>query len=80
VDVDLERGNGGAGRLGAPDGVDQPVARHHLVRVQEQEREQGALLRCSQWERALLADDLDRAEDAEFDACRPPPKRAPSGS
>jgi hypothetical protein len=48
--------------------------------VQKKKGQQRALLRRSQRQRPLLADGRNRAEDAEFDACYPPLKPAPSGS
>jgi hypothetical protein len=48
--------------------------------VQKKKGQQRALLRRSQRQRPFFADGRNRAEDAEFDACGPLPKRAPSGS
>jgi hypothetical protein len=71
VHVHLKRGDRGSGRLGTPERVDQPVARYDRVRIQEQQCEQGALLRGSEHERAVVPDYLDRSQDAEFDARSP---------
>ncbi len=83
VHVHLQRGNGRFRRLGSPQGVDEAVPRHDRVRVQQQEGQQGALLRGSKRQRAVVPDDLDRAQDAEFHARRPlsqpGPKRILSG-
>lgn len=59
VHVHLERRDGGPRRLGAPESVDDPVSRCDRVRVQEQQRQQGPLLRRSQRERPCVPDDLD---------------------
>src|SRR5262249_51322516 len=50
-DIGVERLAGIVGRLLAPDPVDQPVARDALVRVEEEDREQGALLRATEGDR-----------------------------
>jgi hypothetical protein len=71
VDVHLERGDGGTRRVGSPERVDQLVPRDDGVCVQQQQDEQGALLRRAERERAFVAQCLDRAQDAEFDARRP---------
>jgi len=71
VDVDLERGDGGTRRVGSPERVDEPVPRDDRVRVQQQQDEQGTLLRRAERERALIAQRLDRSQDAELDARRP---------
>jgi hypothetical protein len=79
VDVDLERGDGGSRRLVAPERVYQPVARHDCVRVQKQQRKQGALLRGSQREQVPAFGGLDRSQDAELRApLNPSPNRASS--
>ena len=46
--------------------IDDPFARNDLVRAQQQQREQGAPTLTSQIERMSLADDLERAENAEL--------------
>ena len=71
VDVDLERVRGGAGRVLAPDRVDQPLAGQHLVPAQQQEREQGALLGPSEPQRLARRDGFERAKDAELASSRP---------
>ena len=71
VHVHLQRGDRRARRLGSPERVDEAVPRNDRVRVQEQERQQGALLRGSERHGAVVSDDLDRAQDAEFHARRP---------
>ena len=80
VHVHLQRGDRRARRLGSPERVDEAVPGDDRVRVQEQEGQQGALLGCSERQRAVVPDDLDRAQDAEFHARRPLPNLAPSGS
>src|SRR5437588_9992003 len=54
-----------------PELVDQPLAREELVRMQEHEGEERLLLAPVQRDRPMLADDLERAEDAEFHRCPP---------
>jgi hypothetical protein len=71
VHVHLERRDGGPRGLGAPESVDDPVSRCDRVRVQEQEGQQGALLRRSQRERPFVPDDLDGSQDAELDPFDP---------
>ncbi len=51
-----------------PERVDQLVARDDPVRVQEQEADQGALLRAAELEQAAFVENLERPEDAKFDA------------
>ena len=80
VHVHLQRGDRRARRLRSPERVDEAVPRNDLVGVQEQEGQQGALLRGSEPQRAVVSDDLDRAQDAEFHGADPFPNRAPSGS
>ena len=53
-DAYLERGRPGFRRLIAPELVDQAVAGDDLVRVQEEEREQGPLLRSTERHQATL--------------------------
>ena len=47
--------------------VGEPLDRHDTVRVQEQDRERRALLRPAEPNRAVLADDLERPQDAELE-------------
>ena len=76
--VALEDGAGGGGHRLAPELVEQHVGRHDLVRVQEQDREHGSLLRAAERDRAIAGRGLDRAEEPEREhlvpkvtACRP---------
>ena len=48
ADVAVDDGRRGGRRLVAPDGVDQSFGRDHLARVEQQEREQGPLLRSAE--------------------------------
>ena len=69
-DVDLH-GLGGRGRRTlAPQLVDQPVAAERLAGVQEQHRQQRPLPGAADGHHAVAVDDLERTEDAEFDAGR----------
>ena len=71
-DVDLDDLGGGGRRRLAPEAVDQPVGRDDLVAVQEQERQQGALLGAAQGERPPIGARLQRSKDQELH-CRPRP-------
>jgi hypothetical protein len=60
VDV---RGHGPR-RVAAPDLIDQALGRDRLVRVEQEQREDGALLRPAQRERAVVGARLEGAEQA----------------
>jgi hypothetical protein len=62
-DVHLKRLLGRLRRCLLPDGVDQAVGGDDLVRVQEQNRKQGALLRPAQIELPPVLEHLEGAED-----------------
>ncbi len=51
------------GRRLAPEPVDQPVRRHDLVRVEQQDREELALLPARDLDALALDDDFERAQD-----------------
>ena len=58
------------GRHGRPSGVEvvgELLDGHDAVRVQEQDRERRALPRPAEPDRAVLADDLERSQDAELE-------------
>jgi hypothetical protein len=55
---------------GAPQLVDQPVARHDLIRVQQENRQHGALLAARERKLPPVVADLERAEDAEIHSLR----------
>ncbi len=63
-DVAVERAPGCGRCLFAPDPVDQGVPRHHLVRMEEEKREHGALLRPAERERSAVGANLQRARIA----------------
>ncbi len=50
--------------------VGEAVHGNDAVRVQEQDREDRPLLGSAQPQRAVVADDLERAEDPELDQAR----------
>ena len=80
VDVDLQRADRARGRPLAPERVDEPLARDGRTAPQQQLREQRALLRAAERNRAALGDHLDWTQQPEF---RPDPsldKRTSSGS
>src|SRR4029453_8995530 len=64
--VDLQRLRRGLGRIALPDRVDQPVLRDDAVRLEEEHREQGPLLRPAEIEHLSGGRGLERAQDAEF--------------
>jgi hypothetical protein len=80
VDVDLQRLNGRPRRFRAPQRVDERLAGDDLVRAQQQQREQGALLRPAERERAAVYDGLDRTKNLELRDLETPLKTTPSGS
>ncbi len=65
---DLERFRRGLRRIAPPQVVDQAVTREHGVRVQEQDREQRALLGAAQSEWLVVIEDLQRPQYPEFDS------------
>jgi hypothetical protein len=67
-DVDLERLDRRGRRLLAPQCVDEGVPRDCLARTQQQRRQQRALLRAPQVDRAAVRAGLDRPQDPEFHA------------
>ena len=71
--VDLQRSRSRFGRCAVPERVDQAIARDDAVRVQEEKREQRALLRAAKAEQPAALDDLQRTEDPELDARLRPP-------
>jgi hypothetical protein len=83
-DVDLDELDGGSGRPLAPQLVDDPVARHDLVRVEQQQSQQGSLLRRPEPDRRTVHHRLQRAQQPELDhpmetlTERSPPDRDPS--
>jgi hypothetical protein len=70
VDVDA-LGDGRRRRL-APQLVDQALGGDHLVRVQQEDGEQRALLRAAEHERASVLDHLQRAKKPKFHVLRRP--------
>jgi hypothetical protein len=66
--IDLEAMCRGWRRARAPQLVDQPIGRDHLVRAEEQHGEEGALLRTAERHRFAADPDLQRPEQAEPDA------------
>jgi hypothetical protein len=65
-DVAMERRERRSRRITAPERVDDPVARHDLVGMQKQQRQQRPLLRTWRREIATIGHDLEPAEDSEF--------------
>jgi hypothetical protein len=66
-DVDLQRVAGGSGWVVGPQLLDQPVARHDAVGLEQQDRQQRPLLGPTEREPVTVRADLERAEDAEVD-------------
>ena len=69
--VDVQRGADRARPLGAPNPLDQALARDRLVGVQEQEREQGALPAAAERERLTVDPGFERPEEREGEASLP---------
>src|SRR6266545_5120692 len=65
-DVAVQRRRGAGRRRLPPERLDEPVGADHLVPVQEQHRQQGALLRPPRGEVAVAVEDLERTEDREL--------------
>ena len=78
VDVDLQRGPRGVGRLLAPDRVDETLPRDDAAAVEKELGEDGALLRAAERQRHAVRDRLHRPEDAKLDL--DPLKSVSSGS
>jgi hypothetical protein len=77
-DVGLHRREGLRRRLRAPQLLDQTVEGDHRARVEQQDRQDGALLRAPEDQRPSRVEDLQRPEDVELH--RPPASPAPPGS
>ena len=65
-DVHLKSLRCGLRRVVLPEGVDQPIPRDDVVRVEEQHREQGALLGTAEIDGLPIGMHLQRAEDPEL--------------
>ena len=63
----LQRADRCLGRLAGPQLLYEEVRGHHLARMEQQQRQEEALLPPLQLERASLHQDLERAQDAELD-------------
>ena len=68
-DVDLDGVGGGARRIVAPQQVDQPVGRDDFSGVQQQDREQGSLLRRPKVRGDSLGDGFEGTENPELHRC-----------
>ena len=64
--VHLQRGLSRCRRRLTPQLVDQSVTRHHLIRVQGQDRKHGALSRPADVKRAAVLHNLQRTENPEL--------------
>ena len=62
----VQRGLRGVGRRLSPQRLDQPLARHDLLAMQEQHRKQRPLLRARRGEVAATVDDPELTEDLEL--------------
>ena len=65
-DPDRERACRHVARHAAPGGIEQRVGRHGAARIEQEPREDGALLRAGRGRAGRWPGDLDRAEDAEL--------------
>ena len=61
--MNVERRLRGVGRRPAPEFVDQAVTGDDLVRVEEQNHQQRALLRAAERKRAAVLEHFERTED-----------------
>ena len=75
-DIELHELGRGRGRPLAPELVDDPIARHDLVRVEQQQRQDRPLLRRPELDRHTLDHRLERAEKPELDHLTSDPNRA----
>ena len=66
ADVAVDDGRYGRRRLISPDGVDQALGRDHLARVEQQERQHGALLRAAERQGSVAVADFKVAEQTEL--------------
>jgi hypothetical protein len=71
--IGLQRGAGLGGLLLAPQLLDQPVERDHLVRMNQHHRQHGPLLGPPQLHPALAVHDLQGPEDPKLHRAPPPP-------
>jgi hypothetical protein len=70
-DVSLERLLGGRRRLLAPQGLDEPVRRHTLVRMEQEQRKEPSWLGAGGREVALPIQHLEAPKDPEVQPIRP---------
>ena len=69
-DVPMKHVRHRIGRRFAPELVDETVDGHDLVRLQEEQREDGPLLGAAEWQQRPVRGDLKRAQDAEVEPVR----------
>ncbi len=69
-DVHLQRLRRGCGRVFLPEGVDQPLPGHGRVRLENQERQERALLLAPEVERVVVGAHFERPENPEFHRVR----------
>jgi hypothetical protein len=50
--------------------TDQPIARHHPVRAEQQQRQQGPLLRSANRHRGVVHPNIQRAQNPELESAR----------
>ena len=77
--VDL-KGVGGGRRGLRPQLLDQPIAGNELVRTDQQDREQGSLLRCAQRHLRPFMAHFERPEDLELHCSSPAAKLPPAST
>ena len=70
-DVDLDAVRRGHGRVVSPECVDEPVAGHDAIALEQEQGEHAALLLPAEGERAAVVEDLQRPQHSELDQ-RPP--------
>jgi hypothetical protein len=65
-DIAMQQVGGGRGRAVGPQEVDQPIGRHHLVGVQEENCEQRAVLGAGEGDRTAAVEDLHGPKDTKL--------------
>ncbi len=66
----LQRRRGGRGRCPVPERIEEPVERDDAPGLEQERRQQRALLRAAESDRLAVCTSFERAEDGEVDQCR----------
>ena len=70
-DVDLNAVGRGGRRIVAPERVDEAIAGHDAIALEQEQREHAALLEPAEREHAVFVEDLQRSEHTELDQRSP---------